>query len=164
LEEAWKLYQATMTDVDLLAMARHLLRADEFRDIAVNQHIRKYLARDDAGNLVGMSTLTNDLASWPLISPRYLERKYPDHYRRGAIWYCGFVCAMANDAHAYPDMVLTMWDRIRSNDGIAFMDYCSYNVDFRRIPQRTRALMARAGKPVRHVPEDAQSFWIMEAA
>lgn len=163
-QEAWKLYEEVFADIDSHAAARHLMYESEFVGIAANQHIRKYLVRDDAGVLVGMSTLTNDLESVPLISPRFFARRWPDHFQRGAIWYCGFVGAGRNDVHAYADLVLTMWKRIRSNNGIVFMDYCQSNVENHRIPQRTRTLMARYGNPVHHTQVDAQTFWIMEAA
>jgi hypothetical protein len=165
LREAWKLYAEVFAEIDAFAAQRHLMTEDEFVSVATNNKVRKYLVRDTAGQLVGMSTLTNVLSveTTPLISARYFARRYPKHFERGAVWYCGFVGARGrNEAHAFSTMVQTMWERIRSNDGVVGLDYCMFNVTHRNIPKAAEALLRHAGYPVRTQQLDAQTYWTLE--
>lgn len=158
--EAWKFYSEVFADVHTLAAQRHLMTFTEFCDVLEDPHIRKYLVFDESGALVGMSTLTNHLGQWPLISPAYFERRWPEHYHRGAIWYCGFVGARGS-LTAFHDMVVAMWQQISSNNGISFQDYCSINVEVRKLPQAAQRLLRRAGFHVDLEQVDAQSFWML---
>src|SRR5688572_31979472 len=90
--DAHALYVKLFTPINALAAQRHLMTPPEFYGVANDERISKYLAY--AGDeLVGMSTLLNDLTAWPLLSPEFFRRRFPDEYAAGEIWYVGFVCA-----------------------------------------------------------------------
>jgi len=159
LKRAWDFYAEVFAEVDTLAAQRHLMTDTEFSEVCADERIRKYLVvDDDTDTIVGMSTLTNHLDAVPLISPRYFARHWPEHYDRGAIWYCGFVGARGS-LTAFRHMVVTMWKQIRSNNGISFQDYCLYNAEQLQLPQVAERFLNRAGYPVAVEQVDAQTFW-----
>lgn len=167
-EAAWQLYANAMKVLTKRAAQRHLLNEIEFGEIAADKRIIKIRVHDDDGTLVGLSTFTNVLEAVPLIEPAYFAHNWPDFYRRGAIWYVGFVCARGGrQAHAYRDMIMAMYALVKPNDhtdGIVAMDYCNFNVDARQIPQITEKLLrsaSPAGENVRSGEVDAQRTYVV---
>lgn len=140
VDEAWALYADIFTEINNLAAQRHLMTLDEFTAVYHNPRVLKFYVHD-AGNLAGMSVLTQDLDAWPLISPPYFARRWPEHYARRAIWYVGFVGVAPNSRHGFRELVSNMYAHVISNDGIVAMDFCTYNATERRLPQITRKLL-----------------------
>ncbi|WP_199515958.1 hypothetical protein [Nucisporomicrobium flavum] len=158
IEQAWKLYEETFAEINGLAAQRHLMTYEEFQSVYHNDEVRKFYAHDRAGRLIGMATLTNNLAAWPLISPPYFARRWPHSHKRQAIWYCGFVGARPGQLHAFRDLVTDMYDLIRSNNGMAVMDFCTHNLITRRLPDATLALLSRLDPTTRMEVADQQTF------
>jgi len=163
--EAWALYGDAFVGVNELAAQRHLMTPAEFDDMTWDKRISKLIARDEDGRMVGLSTITNDLAAWPLISPPYFRRNWPDHYAREAIWYIGIVGVhpTASGRHVFSALIEAMSPRVFASDGLAVMDFCSFNEDVRQIPRATRVLLKRlhpvpSGVEGRQV--DTQSTWV----
>lgn len=157
-EEAWSLYVDVFTEINRLAAQRHLMTHDEFQAVYHDTSIRKFYVRDEGGQMVGMAALTNSLAAWPLISPEYFARRWPRFYARRAIWYCGFVGARPNQLHAFRDLVTAMYQQIRSNNGMAAMDFCTYNDITRRLPEATLRLLGRLNHATTMEVADRQTF------
>lgn len=153
---AYELYEDRFTHINTLAAQRHLLTRPEFEDIAADRRITKYLAYDEDGRLVGISTLLNDLAAWPLLSPPYFARVFPDHYARQALWYIGFLGAAEDAVHVFSGLVGAMYPSVRANDGIALMDFCTANIK-RGLPRVTTLMLMRLDPAVQMTMLDQQS-------
>ena len=161
LAAAWDFYQDVFAEVDALAANRHLMTYDEFVHVMADGRVQKWLAFHDDGHLIGMSTITNDLAAWPLISPAFFARRYPSQYERRAIWYIGLVGCNAEGtrAHAFRDLIARMQPQVEASGGIFVQDFCVYNVGVRRMPEATRAILRRINSTVEFGRIDAQEFW-----
>jgi hypothetical protein len=154
--EAWALYADTFAEVNELAAQRHLMTLDEFVDVYHNPNVRKFFAYD-GGELVGMSVLTNKLDEWPLISPRYFARRWPEQYEREAIWYIGFVGVTPNHSHSFRDLIRQMYAYVISNNGMGVMDFCTYNLVDRRLGEVTHKLLSHINRDASMEVVDAQT-------
>lgn len=157
IDQAWELYEEVFAEVNDLAAQRHLMTYAEFQTVYHDGDVRKFYAHDEAGRLIGMATLTNNLAAWPLISPQYFARRWPHFYARRAIWYCGFVGARPNQ-HAFRNLVTDMYHLIHSNDGMTAMDFCTHNCITRRLPDATLKLLGRLDPTTSMEVADQQTF------
>jgi len=161
LEDAWKMYESTFSEINGLAVQRHLFYQPEFVEVCLDPRVQKWIAYDDQGLILGMALITNQLDSWSLISPVYFERRYPDRFHRGAIWYIGFVGVdrtRKGSLHVFSALIGGMYPQVRDSAGMAVMDFCAYNADVRRLPEVTRALLTKFNPRTRHYVLDAQSF------
>lgn len=161
-EQTWHFYQRIFTDIDTLAANRHLMYPAEFRYVADTLMIKKFLATNDAGRLLGMSVITNDLSTWPLISPHYFARHWPDHYHRDAIWYIGFVGVdreVAGTGHVFRDLITAMYPYVHDSQGLFVMDYCATNID-RGIPRLTERVVTGINPAAVLQEVDRQSFYV----
>ena len=162
--KAWVMYEEVFAPINEMAAQRHLMTEAEFKEVAADQRIRKFLAYDHEGHLVGISTITNDLDAWPLISPPYFRLNWPDRYEREAIWYIGFVGARAVEGeNVFAALIEAMSPLVFDSDGITAMDFCSYNEDVRQMPRATRALLKRLHPSpwaVEGRQVDTQATWV----
>jgi GNAT superfamily N-acetyltransferase len=162
---AWALYSTAFDELDALAIQRHLMTREEFAAVADDSRILKYCAITDDGTLVGLATYTNDLAAWPLISPAYFKRRWPDLYAARRIWYCGFVAVHPEHAGtgAYQAMVEELYHTAEAEGGVIGLDVCRFNDEGRNISRSIGLLLHRvSGGKVRPERADTQSFWIYE--
>jgi hypothetical protein len=168
LEQAWDLYEAAFREINALAVQRHLMHRDEFDEVMADSRVGKYLAFDDAGDLVGLSTYTNQLDAFPLISPAYFERHWPEHFAAGRVWYIGFVAVAPEGRHRHTffQLIETMYEVSAVDNGISAMDFCQYNVDVRKVPYVTKIVLERiaaaGGRVVRPSRIDAQVVFLYE--
>lgn len=158
LDDAWDLYAALFTDIDTLAAQRHLMTYAEFADVYHNPDVLKFYCYDDRGQPIGMSVLTRELEAWPLISPRYFARHFPDFYYQKSIWYVGFVGVKPHHLHGFRELVRLMYPYISRSDGIAVMDFCAFNTTIRRIPEVTLRLLSSINPAAGMQTVDAQTF------
>ena len=142
VDKVYDMYAEVFEEVDALAAQRHLVTRAEFGVIAADPRVAKYLAYEGDGSLVGISTITNDLQAWPLASPAYYARHFFDHYDRSAIWYIGFVGARPGNPHVFSALVGHMYPQVVDSDGLAVMDFCTFNVE-RKLPERTYVMLLR---------------------
>jgi hypothetical protein len=148
LRESWRTYSAAFEEVNALAVQRHLVTYDEFVDLWHDARIEKWTARDDDGALIGLGVQTADLDAWPLISPAYFERRWPDLYAERKIWYVGFVCTRQQPAapiDTFAHIIRAMSAETRAAGGISVMDYCTANIN-RGLPKGAGRILARAGE------------------
>lgn len=162
MRHMWEMYAETFEGINALAVQRHMMTYAEFAAVCMDDRIHKYVATDAAG-VQGMSLLTNDLNAWPLISPAYFERHWPTHYAAKSVWYVGFV-AVAEGAphHLFPELIAAMYEPVKASKGVAVMDFCSYNVASRRLPDVTTRILRRLNASAVGAPIDAQEFWLWE--
>jgi hypothetical protein len=157
---AWDLYRSAFAEVNALAVQRHLMNVTEFWGVWSDRDVQKWLATDDEGALIGLGVQTTDLNAWPLISPAYFERRWPDLYAERKIWYVGFVCTRQQPAapiDTFAQIIRAMSAETRAVGGISVMDFCTANVD-RGLPGAAGRLLARTGE-VEMDSIDAQTFY-----
>jgi hypothetical protein len=123
--------------------------------------IRKFSAMGDEGDsFLGMSCITNELESWPLIEPEYFYNEYPEEAKRDDIWYVGFAYAAPDAGRAVlPALLAAMYPL--SKNGITVMDFCTYNEDA-KLPEYTRRILSRINPLVGMHRKDAQNFWCID--
>lgn len=159
-DDAWGLYEAAFTDLNTLAVQRHLMTRAEFVDVALDDRVGKYLCLDDAGAVCGLATYTNALDAVPLISPPYFARRWPYEYAAGRIWYVGFV-AVADGAPltVFGELIGAM-HHTSGTDAITVLDVCTRTEQVRHLPRSVRVLLTRiSGARVGMERLDEQSYW-----
>jgi len=125
----YELYDAAFTPLKVRSMARQTLTEDEFTAQMMNGAVSKYVAWDAAGNPVGLCALTNQLESVPWISPEYFAARYPQHWRRNAVWYMNFVLAHPSQRHSrFLDQLMEVGiGELVAEGAVCAYDMCSYN-------------------------------------
>ena len=86
----YQLYRDTFGALATKAVARQLLHEHEFLEEMLDPRVQKYVAWDECGQVVGLSTLTSELETVPLISAAYFAHHSPEHTARVAVYYQGF--------------------------------------------------------------------------
>jgi hypothetical protein len=164
LDAAWTLYHAAFAELNALAVQRHLMYRHEFDEVMADPRVQKYLAYGDDGRLLGLSVYTNDLWAWPLVSPAYFERRWPQLYAESKIWYCGFVAADRNAGHntAFADLVEAMCLTAADVGGIIMLDFCRFNDVSHHMSRVVRLMLHRLTGDVRAERADEQNFWLYE--
>jgi hypothetical protein len=164
VETAWELYSTAFREINALAVQRHLMYRSEFMEVMNDQRIQKYLCLDESGNLCGLSTYTNDLSSWPLISPEYFERRWPELYAQRKIWYCGFVAVLpaGRNNNSFAELVEAMYLVAATQNGIIGLDFCQHNDDMRKMSRVVRLMLHRFSGDVQAERMDQQSYWLYQ--
>jgi len=165
-EDAWNLYLEAFEELNALAAQRHLMYRSEFDEVMQDTRIDKYLAIDENdGRLVGISCYTNNLSAIPLIAPQYFERRWPEHYAAGRIWYIVFVAVspQAQGREAFAQMSEQMYLVAATQNGMVGLDLCSYNDEVRHMSRVFRLLIGRlCNNNMKFERVDQQSFWMYE--
>ena len=123
------LYEAAFGPLRVQALARQVLTKCEFQAQMTDASVMKYVAWDDDGRPVGLCTLTRRLETVPWISPEYFADRYPEHWRRDAIWYFGFVLAHPSERHSrFVDHLIEVGiGELVEQRAVCAWDMCSYN-------------------------------------
>ena len=155
----YQLYQDTFGELETTAVARQLLREDEFLEEMLDPRVEKWVAWDDEDRAIGMTTLTKDLETVPWIEPGYFAHHYPEHHARGAIFYLGFTLVHPSHRgiHVFHAMIDPMTRRVASENAVCAWDMCLANDD--------RGLGGSAGRLIRSLanatiePIDRQTYY-----
>lgn len=126
ISKAWDWYRETFAQINALAALRHLMTVDEFVEVMQDARIEKHLVTGQDGQILGLGVCTNYLEAWPLISPAYFERRWPEHYAQGAIWFVGFIGVRAG-AHRATFRTILRGMQDGEPDNIWVMDVCQVN-------------------------------------
>lgn len=173
LKRCWEWYAETFEDINRRAVLAHLMPEQEFTDCCLDDRIQKWLVLDDAGSILGMSMITNDLAAQHLIAPAYFAHHHPEQYAAGAVWYILFVGStrrndrigqQAAPREVFPDLVAAMQPQIVDSQGFAVIDFCAWNEDVRRLPDATQLYLERLNPAAKRRRLDGQSFWAFAPA
>jgi hypothetical protein len=165
LEQAWTLYDEAFHELNAYAVQRHLMTRKEFDEVMQDPRVAKYLCMNSRGALCAMSTLTNNLDAWPLISAAYFQRRFPKHHAERRIWWVGFVAVdphLGRPVHAFERLVVAMQKMVADHHGVVGLDICRYNTDVRRLPQAVNQLVRRITSTVRIDNADEQTYWLYE--
>lgn len=153
-------YAETFKEVNRRAAQRHVMTLPEFEEVCFDTHVQKWLVReDDDQTILGMATITNDLKAWPLVSPEYYEAQLPDHYKRKAIWYIGFLGTTRHDLRVFSALAAHLVPQVFESNGILAMDFCTYNVASRKLPSITYLQLQRLNPDVQAAKLDSQETW-----
>lgn len=159
-QDIYDLYVETFGDLATKAVARQLLHEHEFMEEMVDERVQKYLAWDEDGRAIGMSTLTTDLETVPWISPQYFAHHYPDHHARGAVYYLGFILVRHDRRRSriFSEMITQIVDVLVANRAVCAWDVCAYNNDVLRLQDNIEALLHRVSDVAVH-PIDTQTYY-----
>lgn len=127
----YELYLDAFGPLRTRAAARQVLHRDEFFTEMGDERVWKYVAWNEDGEAIGLSTLTQALETVPWISPDYFRHRFPDHAARDAIYYLGFVLAHPNTERrrVFEEMLLAWRERLIADRAICAWDMCAYNRD-----------------------------------
>ncbi len=161
-DQAWQLYTDCFTELNALAVQRHLMYREEFDVVMADERVTKMVTLDDAGELAGLSTLTRDLDAVPLVAPAYFERHYPELYATRRIWYIGFfaVAPAYRSSDAFRDVFAEYYQTVSAEDGLIFLDTCGHNETVVRLVRAIDITLKRmSGGVSRSHRVDSQSYW-----
>lgn len=166
-EEVWRLYHEAMEPTRADAVQRHLLTREEFDAIDWNKRITKLVAFDTGNHQpVGFSAFTNRLDEYDLIEPAYFEKRWPEAYKRDAIFYVLFTVAAAGaPPDAYAQMVREVVREVRAARGVGVVDWSDARRG-RRMDRATYLLIKREAPELISdgMPTDSQHFVTYEFA
>lgn len=156
----WKLYRETFGGLETEAVARQVLHESEFLEEMLDSRVLKYVAWDEDGEAIGMTTLTSDLTTVPWISPGYFAHHYPEHHARGALYYLGFtlVHESQRQARVFHAMIERVMELMVAEHAVAAWDMCLYNDD-RRLGGNAARLLGRLAD-VTIAPVDRQTYYV----
>lgn len=163
VERFHDLYVETFAPMATLAVARQVLHRAEFVEEMVDPRVMKYVARDPAGEVVGLTTLTRDLETVPWISPDYFAARYPEHTARDAVFYLGFtlVAPQHRRTHVFQSMIEEVVVEVLDARGVCGWDVCAYNEQVLGFSTMIGALLhAHADCTVQQV--DSQAYSVVE--
>lgn len=162
LEWAWQVYEASFRELNKNAVQRHLMFRPEFDEVMLDPRWGKYLAFNTDGDIIGLSTYTNNFDAHPLISTAYFERHHPEHYADRRVWLVGFV-AVSADARGmvtFREIIKAMYET-SGDDAITVIDYAKVNFD-RGLPSAAARYLERItrerGHTVRWGKADYQGY------
>lgn len=155
----YELYRATFGELDAYAVARQVLTEDEFLAEMLDPRVDKYLVWDDEDQVIGMTTLTQDLSTVPWINPEYFKHHFPEQYTRETVFYLGFT--LVHPEHRgegiFQSMVDYMAQRVLSEDGVFAWDLCLVN-DERGLGGTGARVMNKVANVTIH-PIDRQTYY-----
>jgi DNA-dependent RNA polymerase auxiliary subunit epsilon len=161
VERFYALYLEAFGPLRTMAVARHVLHEDEFREEMVNPLIDKYVAWDEDGRAVAMATLTRHLETVPWISPEYFAHHYPEPWSRGAVFYLGFVLADPGRRRQrmFSEILAAVIRRVADARGICGWDACAFNV--RHVKMRDVVVaVSQDVSPTEVEPIDSQTYFV----
>lgn len=147
VDRLYGLYEQAFGPLRVLAAARHVLTRSEFVEEMHDVRVDKYVALDEAGAVVGISTFTGDLAAVPWISPEYYAASFPEQTARGALYYLGFTLVdPAYRRHrTFEAMVEEIVRRLRAEKAVCVWDMCAFNRDELQLEAGIVAILDRSG-------------------
>ncbi len=156
----WELYRDTFGELETKAVARQLLHKHEFLEEMHDPRVQKYVAWNECGEVVGLSTLTSDLETVPWISAAYFAHHYPEHTARGAVYYQGFTLVHRGYRKSRIFQILTerVVELLVAERAVCAYDICAYNNDTIGFAANIERLLHR-NADVTVVPIDVQTYY-----
>jgi len=143
VERFYDLYVAAFGPLRALAVARHVLHADEFAAQLADPRLWKLVAWDEHDQPCGLTTLTRDLTTVPWISPEYFAAKYPEQWSRNAVYYWGFTLTTPDQRRQrhFLAMMTAVADFITADKGVCGYDICAFNNSTMALGQRVEEML-----------------------
>ncbi|MET7769618.1 hypothetical protein [Nocardia sp. NPDC005366] len=160
IEMFYRLYEEAFGPLRTKAIARQVLHREEFREEMTDPRVLKYVARTEAGEPIGLTTLTRHLETVPWISPEYFAARYPEHAARNAIYYAGFtlVAPSARQGAAFHAMIKSVVQVMVAERAAVGWDICSYNNTQLSFADSIRAVLDEQAN-VEVAVEDSQTYY-----
>lgn len=159
-ESYYDLYVDTFGHLATRAVARQLLHREEFLEEMQDPRVHKYVAWDDAGEAIGMSTLTSQLETVPWISPDYFAHRYPEETARGAVYYLGFtlVHRQRRQTRIFNAMVERIVRLLVAERAVCAWDICLHNDQMLGLGENIERILHRCAD-VTVAPIDRQTYY-----
>ena len=160
VEAFHELYALAFTPLLTRSPARQVLTDAEFHDQMSDERIDKYLAWGDEGEPVGLTTLTTHLEAIPWISPQFFAARYPEQWRRNAVYYLGFtlVHRQRRQTRIFRAMVERIVELLVAERAVCAWDICAFNDEVLGLNDNIeRILHGCSDVPV--VPIDRQTYY-----
>lgn len=146
-EALWEMYRETFVPLRELAIQQHLWSREEIIGELANEEIVKFVGWND-GVPVGLCMITNNLELVPMISPQFLNHRFPAYAKRRAIYYgiMIFVRAGFRGRTLFARLTAQMGRETARNGGVVVFDMCSFNREHSALDQS----LARLARPVKN--------------
>lgn len=164
MQSFWPVYQEAFGPLRVLAAARQVLTEEEFAAELDDPRVWKYVALDAAGQLAGLTTLTDEISTIPWISPEYYEYHYPEEWNRRALFYGGISLVRPGMRRhpVYAHMVTCVAHRVAAAQGVLATDMCGFNVNRLSMAHASEQILNRvADFEVQAV--DVQTYYVAKA-
>ncbi|WP_433658310.1 hypothetical protein ACQPW1_40580 [Nocardia sp. CA-128927] len=154
-----RLYEEAFGPLRTKTLVKQVLDRDEFRAEMVDPRVDKHVVWNDAGEPIGLTTLTNHLDTVSWISPEYLTARFPDHAARKAIYYVGItlVAPSARQGPAFHAMIESVVQVLVADRAAVGWDICSYNNTRSWFTERVLTMLGTANLEVS--VEDSLTFY-----
>ncbi len=138
-------YRGAFAPLIRISPARQALTDDEFLDAMEDESVVKFVGWDHQREPCAMAIMATDLSVVPWISVPYFEARFPDHFRRGAIYYFHALLVHPEKqggpwARLLLEELITMLAR---HHAVGAFDSCSHTVDVTRLPELIARVAAR---------------------
>jgi hypothetical protein len=156
----YKLYHDTFSALQVKAVARQLLHEEEFFEEMSDPRVHKYVAWDEDGDAIGLSTLTRHLETVPWISPQYFAYHFPEHTARDAVFYLGFTLVVPHrrQSRIFQAMIERVVELLVEERAICAWDICSHNDMTLSLQDNIERLLYRRAD-VTVAPIDRQTYY-----
>lgn len=127
-EALWEMYRDAFEPLEALAIQQHLWSRQEILDELANEEIVKFIGWNDDVP-VGLAMLTKNLDLVPMISPKFLRSRFPEHAARDAIFY-GIAIFVRNGYRGktlFARLGTHMAQETALSAGVVLFDICSFN-------------------------------------
>ena len=160
-ETFYDLYVEAFGELAHRAVARQLLHREEFLEEMHDARVLKYVAWDEGGRPIGLSTLTRHLETVPWISPAYFEHHYPEAFARDAVYYIGFTLVRPEhrQGRVFRAMVEAMGEELAPARAVVGWDICAANDDGFAFGDIAARALGRTGD-VTVRPIDRQTYYL----
>lgn len=160
IEMFYGLYLDAFGPLRTLAVARHVLHEEEFREEMIDPLIDKYVAWDADGNAIALATVTQHLKTVPWISPEFFAHKYPEATARGAVFYLGFILAVPGRQRQrmFSEIARAVITRVAEARGVCGWDVCGFNDKVARLSEVVAAV-SQDISPVEVEVLDTQTYY-----
>lgn len=128
-ERFWSLYDQAFEPLRTASPCRQYMREHEFKEEMNDERMLKFVLWDESDNALGMALVATDLYAVDWISPDYFKRRFPEHFKRGLVYYFGaLLVEPSSQGMKYSKMLLQeLVNFVIRNNGIAAYDCYSGN-------------------------------------
>ena len=130
-DKFWLMYNTAFADLRTASPCRQYMHESEFREEMSDERMLKFVLWED-DIAVAMALVAVDLTAIDWISPEFFEKKYPDQYKQGTIFYFGALLVVPGlQGLHYSELLLAeLINFVVRNNGIAAFDCYSKNSDW----------------------------------
>jgi len=130
-------YRDAFTPLEPLSPTRQALSDDEFLAAMTDESVVKFIGFDRADESCAMVMMATDLTRVPWISVPYYAAHFPEHHRRGAIYYVEALLVRArSQGGPWARLMLEELAAVMARDrAVAAFDCCTYTVDVAKVPE-----------------------------